>query len=230
MRDYRGMSASAPRFHPPQQSRSQETLSRILDAAERMLEEKSFTEATLAEIMERAGVTVGAFYRRFPDKDALLHHLDDRFFTEMHQLADELLDPARWEGAPLARVIEKFTRVAVPTYRLRRGLMRTLFVRARTDEKIQHSAREIHGHFIERLTAIAEPRRAEISHPNPALAVRLGFRMLIGALRETVIFGESWPAGPWGDDEQLAHELARAYLNYLGATGAVHIPPHDANP
>ena len=49
-----------PRFRPPQQTRSQETLDRILDAAERVLEEKSFTEATLAEIMERAGVTVGA--------------------------------------------------------------------------------------------------------------------------------------------------------------------------
>src|SRR2546430_7916872 len=69
-----------PRFRPPQQTRSQETLDRILDAAERVLDEKSFTEATLAEIMERAGVTVGAFYRRFPDKDALLHLLDERFF------------------------------------------------------------------------------------------------------------------------------------------------------
>ena len=80
-----------PRFRPPQQTRSQETLDRILNAAERVLEEKSFTEATLAEIMERAGVTVGAFYRRFPDKDALLHLLDERFFHEMQQRADELL-------------------------------------------------------------------------------------------------------------------------------------------
>ena len=47
------------RFRPPRQHRSQETLDRILDAAEQVLDTKSFSEATLAEIMERAGVTVG---------------------------------------------------------------------------------------------------------------------------------------------------------------------------
>ena len=75
-----------PRFRPPQQTRSRETLDRILDAAERVLDEKSFTEATLAEIMERAGVTVGAFYRRFPDKDALLHLLDEQYVAAIAAL------------------------------------------------------------------------------------------------------------------------------------------------
>src|SRR5215212_10397689 len=89
---------TSPRFRPPQQTRSQETLDRILDAAEQVLGEKSFTEATLAEIMDRAGVTVGAFYRRFPDKDALLHLIDQRFFDELYRRADELLDVERWRG------------------------------------------------------------------------------------------------------------------------------------
>ena len=74
MPTFAGMSQSQF-FRPPQQSRSRETLDRILDAAEQVLAEKAFGEATLAEIMDRAGVTVGAFYRRFPDKNALLRHL-----------------------------------------------------------------------------------------------------------------------------------------------------------
>ena len=222
------MSAPAPRFHPPQQSRSQETLGRILDAAERVLEEKSFTEATLAEIMERAGVTVGAFYRRFPDKDALLHHLDERFFTEMRDLADDLLDAARWDGAPFSRVVTQLTSVAVPTYRMRRGLLRTLFIRARSDGKIQASARELHGRFLDRLRTLAESRQSEIGHPMPIAAVELGFRMLIGQLRELVVFGESWPSDPGLSDDELSHELARSYLGYLGAAAPVHIPRHDA--
>src|SRR3954468_25099297 len=105
-----------PRFRPPQQTRSQETLDRILDAAERVLEEKSFTEATLAEIMERAGVTVGAFYRRFPDKDALLHLLDERFFRQMQERADELLDPDHWRGASVSDIVGEFARTAVEVY------------------------------------------------------------------------------------------------------------------
>src|SRR3954462_15085916 len=92
-------------YRAPQQSRSRETLDRILDAAERVLEEKSFTEATLAEIMERAGVTVGAFYRRFPDKDALLHLLDERFFRELQERGDELLDPPHWHSASVGEIL-----------------------------------------------------------------------------------------------------------------------------
>ena len=45
--------------------------------------------------MERAGVTVGAFYRRYPDKNALLRHLDERFFYEVEQKAATLLAPER---------------------------------------------------------------------------------------------------------------------------------------
>jgi AcrR family transcriptional regulator len=109
------------RFHPPRQTRSQETLHRILDAAEHVLEEKSFSEATLAEIMQRAGVTVGAFYRRFPDKDALIHHLDERFFAELYERADTVLDEQRWRGEPLEAVLRGFAVEAVKLYRARAG-------------------------------------------------------------------------------------------------------------
>lgn len=221
------MSSSIPRFHPPQQSRSQETLSRILDAAERVLEEKSFSDATLAEIMERAGVTVGAFYRRFPDKDALLHHLDERFFTELRGHADELLDPVRWEAASFNRIIPQVAQIAVPLFRMRRGLLRTLFIRARTDAKIQASARELNGLFLSKLRVLAERRLSEIVHPNPFAAVDLGFRIFVGALRETVVFGDVWPDAPALSDDQLAHELARSYLGYLGIASPLHIPRHE---
>lgn len=223
------MTSSTPRFHPPQQSRSQETLGRILDAAERVLEEKSFGDATLAEIMERAGVTVGAFYRRFPDKDALLHHLDDRFFTELRGHAEELLDPARWGDTSFTQIVPQLARVAVPVFRMRRGLLRTIFIRARTDPKIQATARELNGLFLSKLRVLTDARLAEIVHPNPHAAVDLGFRIFVGALRETVVFGEVWPEAPAMSDEQLAHELARSYLAYLGIPSPLHIPRHDSD-
>ncbi|HEX6053074.1 MAG TPA: helix-turn-helix domain-containing protein [Gemmatimonadaceae bacterium] len=206
---------TAPRFHPPRQSRSQETLDRLLDATETVLAEKSFTEATLAEIVERAGVTVGAFYRRFPDKDALLHHLDERFFAEMHAVADEVFSVQRWEGDSLRGVVEGFTRIAVELFRARRGLMRSLFLRARVDPVLRDSARRLNGHLLHRLTGLLLTRRDEIRHPDPERAVALGFIVLLGALRETVLFGEVWPEHARTADAELERELARVYLAYL---------------
>jgi AcrR family transcriptional regulator len=202
-------------FRPPQQSRSQETLDRILDAAEQVLAEKAFGEATLAEIMERAGVTVGAFYRRYPDKNALLRHLDERFFAEMLVRNDELFDPARWPDAPARDIIAEFSRQAVEVYSARRGLLRSLFLRARTDTILQQSALHVNQQFIIRMTALLLPRSAEMSHPDPERAIELGFMMTIGALRELVVFGEIWPAPP-AHTPALAAEIARMFCGYLG--------------
>jgi AcrR family transcriptional regulator len=203
------------RFIPPRQHRSQETLHRILDAAEQVLAHKSFNEATLAEIVERAGVTVGAFYRRFPDKDALLHHLDERFFDELYSAADAVFDPARWEGARAGEIVEAAARAAVGLYRERRGLLRSLFLRARTDPVIQANARRVNAHHIECLRAILLARRAELGHPDPELAVALGFRMFVGILRETVLFDDVWPPESASGD-RLATEVGRALRCYLG--------------
>ena len=207
-----------PRFRPPQQTRSQETLDRILDAAERVLDEKSFTEATLAEIMERAGVTVGAFYRRFPDKDALLHLLDERFFNEMQQRAGELLDPNHWHGASVAEILGEFAHTAVEVYSSRRGVARSLFLRARVDPVIQATARQVNARCIDLLRALLlDPsRRAEVTHPDPERAIALGFMMFFGALRETTVFGEVWPDHQKLVGENLGDEMARLYLSYLG--------------
>jgi AcrR family transcriptional regulator len=205
-----------PRFYrPPQQVRSRATLDRILDSAEQVLTEKSFGEATLAEIMDRAGVTVGAFYRRFPDKDALLHHLDERFFSELHRRAEEVLNAERWEGAGARQIIDEFAVQAVDVYSTRRGLLRSLFLRARTDTVLQQSAMRVNEHFIARLRAVLLPRQAEIRHPEPERAVELGFMMMVGALRELVVFGEVWPNPP-SDTVLLASEVARMYCGYLG--------------
>jgi AcrR family transcriptional regulator len=203
------------RFHPPRQSRSQETLHRILDAAERVLAEKSFEEATLAEIMERAGVTVGAFYRRFPDKNALIHHIDERFFTELYARASEVLDEERWRGQSLRRVIEGFALAAVTVYRTRRGVLRSLFLRMRTDPVILATAQRANEQFVSRLCALASERHDEVGHPDPDLAVPLGYTIFLGALRETTVFAEAWPAASALSDEALAAELARTFSGYL---------------
>ena len=208
---------TTPRFRPPQQLRSQATLNRILDAAESVLEEKSFGEATLAEIMERAGVTVGAFYRRFPDKDALLHLLDNRFFAELHDLATSSLGEAKWQGATVAEIVHEFTATSVRLYKARRGLLRSLFLRARTDPVIMQSARDVNAHYVDRLRALLLARPDQLHHPSPERAVELGFMIVVGALRETVLFGEVWPNPQAVVDDGLPKELARAYLAYLGA-------------
>ena len=163
-------------------------------------------------------VTVGAFYRRFPDKDALLHLLDERFFREMQARADELLDPNHWQGASISEILSEFARTAVNVYTARRGVARSLFLRARVDPVIQATARQVNARCIERLRALLlDPgRRAEVTHLDPDRAIALGFMMFFGALRETTVFGEVWPEHRQLVGDDLGDEMARLYLAYLG--------------
>ena len=54
-----------------------------------------------------------------------------------------------------------------------------------------------------------------MAHPDPERAIELGFMMLIGSLRELVVFGEIWPAPP-PHTPALAAEVSRMYCGYLG--------------
>ena len=56
----------------PVQGRSQETVRRILDAGAKLTATIPLDEITTSRIAEAAGLTIGAVYRFFPDRDAVL--------------------------------------------------------------------------------------------------------------------------------------------------------------
>ena len=100
------MASPKPDLHwirPPRQARSQETLDRILDAAEALVAEKGFEDSPVSEIVQRAESSVGAFYARFHDKEGLLHALYERYYEEAVATTDATLAPDRWEGAEIGR-------------------------------------------------------------------------------------------------------------------------------
>jgi AcrR family transcriptional regulator len=63
----------------PQQVRSQETVGRILLAADQEIGERGLSGASTTRIAARAGLSVGALYRFFHDKDAIADALAERY-------------------------------------------------------------------------------------------------------------------------------------------------------
>src|SRR5579864_9142978 len=56
----------------PQQERSRESFRKLMKAAAEVLGQHGVEGATIPRIADHAGLTPGAVYRRFQDKDALL--------------------------------------------------------------------------------------------------------------------------------------------------------------
>jgi AcrR family transcriptional regulator len=212
-------------IRPPRQVRSQETLDRILDAAEALVAEKGFEDTPVAEVVRRAESSVGAFYARFHDKEGLLHALYERYYDEAVATADAALDPGRWRGAGVPELIEAVIPFLVSIFRERRGLMRAFVVRNHTHPDFQARQQRLSHHVIARLSTLLLERRSELSHPDPELATRFGLMVVFSALETLILFGETRSSLLTLSDEHLAAELARSTLAYLGAARA----PHEEN-
>lgn len=201
---------------PTHQARSQETLERLLDATEELISERGFDNATVSEIVRRANSSVGAMYARFNDKDSLLVCLHERFCEQALATTDMALDPARWEGASIAEIFATTTPFIVETYHHKRGLIRAFIARGSTDENFLERSSRVGRAISEKLITLLMARRDEIRHPDPVLAVDFGLRMTFDTLDHETFYADFQRGKIKLSREQLAEELTRAFLSYLG--------------
>jgi AcrR family transcriptional regulator len=76
---------------PPQQRRSRDTVTAVLDATIRIFEQEGPDRATTSRIAEVAGVSVGTLYQYFGNRDSILDALQDREFDRATALMERLL-------------------------------------------------------------------------------------------------------------------------------------------
>src|SRR5687767_2904644 len=106
----------------PKQARSEDSLRRLLDAAESLLDERSFGDVSIADIAKRARSSVGGFYARFRDKDELLLALHERFVGELEQRFNEVEALATGERS-VSDLLRPSLMLLVEVHRSRRGLL-----------------------------------------------------------------------------------------------------------
>lgn len=202
---------------PPQQARSQETLDRILAAAEDLIAEKGFEDTPISEIVRQAGSSVGAFYSRFEDKHALLHAISGRFVEQAMATADFVLDLERWRGAPIHEVLHSVVRFLVSVYREQGGLLRAFVIRNHTDPEFRARQERLTLYVHRGVCELLLARPGEIAHADPERAVRFVLTLIFGSLEYVILFGDMRSGELTLSDEQYSAELASACLAYLGA-------------
>jgi AcrR family transcriptional regulator len=74
----------------PVQARSRARVEAILDAADAVFLERGFAQATTRQVAAAAGTSIGSLYRFFPNKEALLVALAERYSQRMQALTAEV--------------------------------------------------------------------------------------------------------------------------------------------
>jgi AcrR family transcriptional regulator len=205
---------------PPQQVRSRESLRRLLEAAETVIDKYGLEGATVSRIAKQARLSPANVYRRFPSKDALMRAMFCRA-SEINEkeLAKEVdVEQLRKIG------IRTFTRNWVTSmlnaYHTHTGLMR-----AGVQYSLQHRKtpfvrrqRELEIRGFRKLVDIFLIWREEIRHPDPEAGVRYAIFMTVFALREVILFNQIEAFGDLVplNDERLKEELPRIILRQLG--------------
>jgi AcrR family transcriptional regulator len=98
------MSTEAPIAKAPKRARGVQRVAELLDAGAVLFAEKGYDAATMTEIAERAGASIGSLYQFFPSKEVLAEALFSRYVERVASRLEGLvkrapvLSPVRLAG------------------------------------------------------------------------------------------------------------------------------------
>jgi AcrR family transcriptional regulator len=205
----------------PQQARSRESMRKLLKAAMEVLGQRGLEGATIPRIALHAGLTPGAIYRRFPDKDALLETVIIGILERQDERLRMMFTPAMARQIPLPVFAEQLINNMLISYRANAGLLRALrqFAQGRDHTSFYRKVTRLEMRSYQYLIDLFLVHRKEVKHPDPQMAVSIALVMLISTLVELILVDhdmKTWQAVIPRDDQTLRSELLRSFLRYLG--------------
>jgi AcrR family transcriptional regulator len=175
---------------------------RLVAAALQLFAEQGYDDTTVAEIVERAGLTKSTFFRYFPDKREMLAAGQET----LSRLLVEGISQAPADATPLTAVAAGLECASAAMGPFNRELAPQLQAVIATSAELQERYALKQVGFV---AAMADALRAR-GVPDPAA----GLAAEMGALA----FKEAYATWAGSDTEQDLGELARAALDRLRAT------------
>jgi len=205
----------------PQQARSRESMRKLLKAAAEVLGQHGLEGATIPRIARHAGLTPGAIYRRFPDKEALLETVIIGILERQDERLRTMLTPDMARQIPLAVFAEQLINNLLVGYRANAALLRALrkFTQGRDHTSFYKKAAGLEMRTFQYLVDLFLVRRKEVKRLDPEMAVSFALVTLISTLIELILVDhdmQNWQAVLPKDDMSLKRELLRSFLSYLG--------------
>ncbi|HTA65990.1 MAG TPA: helix-turn-helix domain-containing protein [Xanthomonadaceae bacterium] len=205
----------------PQQDRSRESTRKLLEAAAEVLGQHGVEGTTIPRIAEHAGLTPGAIYRRFADKDALLETMILGILERQDEVLRNTLTPAMAKQIPLAVFAEQIISTMLLSFRANAGLLRALrqFAQGRDHTAAYKKVCKIELRTFQYLVELFMVHKKQVKHPDPRMAVSFALMTLNSTLIELILVDhnmKNWQAVIPKDDLSLKRELKRCFLGYLG--------------
>ena len=195
------MTTAAPQRRQPVQERSRQTVARILDAADALIDEGGVEAVTTRAVADRAGVTYPSLYRFFADREEILDQLVTHHLAALD--AQAVAEERTWQITSVRDVIDRELDLHVAYYKEHPSAAR-LWLSGRSSPTVVAQVRQRAQVLAERLRQALVAANLAPSDTDPRvllLVVELGDRILDLAFRDR------------SDPDPMIIELGRTALN-----------------
>ena len=200
---------------PPQQERSRQSLERALDAAVALMVERGSDAFTLAEVAERADVSIGSIYGRVKSKDDLLRSVHARELQRIDQETVKAFRRFKREPGDLDSAAAFAVTAAAQILRKNAGILGPFMMRANSDPVIAEMGARSHVSLEAQFTTVVMSRSERVTHPNPTAAVHWTFTVVYSVIARYLGLGSSPEAAGQGDWNQMLSYLIDMTISFL---------------
>jgi AcrR family transcriptional regulator len=185
------------------QKRGQKTYDALIDTAFKLLEEREFDEISIAELAQKAGYSVGAFYARFKSKDELfdalvMRHIEHRRAFRERQFATE----------PDEKLIREVVQGTVDYFWARRRFWRAALFRSIREPDFWKPLRKLSHELGDSLVARMSSRANRALTEQEETNVRFAVQITLGTINNAMI---NQPGPIFIGQEQFVENLTRAF-------------------
>jgi len=198
---------------PIQQARSEATFRALIGAGRAAVEDRGFEGMTIAGLAEAAGVSVGAFYGRFENKQAYFSAIQEITVAEIAASVRRAFDQCDRRGADVAEFLAVVARTWVSIFRENRGLYLAAFKDSTTRPGAWTPFKQLGWNMAELLVERLLPRLQALGKPDTEREVRIALQFVNGLLVNATI---NDPGPIRLDDPEMEFNIARFLCSFFG--------------
>jgi AcrR family transcriptional regulator len=203
----------------PKQARGQQRVDLLLHAAAAAFAEVGYENATTNDIARRAGVSIGSLYQFFPNKEAMLTALTERYRTEMRAIFEQYFTPENTRGMTFSDIISGLIEGLVSFKLTHRGFD-TIFTSSAVEDTV--AVTDMHGMMVQRIEDMLSAHFPALAPERRRLGAEVGIQIVKGLMTLTEP-PHNFPV------EHVIPEMKRAIIGYVRALLASegHVLPED---
>ena len=169
----------------------------------------------MTDICKAAGVSMGAVYHRFPDKQSIFYTLLEMYRRSRFAQIDRLTEDSQWQDKTAEDILAFHLEIMFSTARIDNGFIRLMERQRIVDSKMHDLLVDWNKHLVAVICRLMEPHRHRIHHSDLNLAITYTHGIIRGALMWALLPANGHHT-PLNVDSAAfknnAYQMASAYL------------------